>query len=116
MVPGAKEAVGVAVSVMGVLVACPASTVDVACRITGVSLALDGGSVGTGGVSLGVEAKIAVWVKFGVGNVNGVGDGAPRIEQAFKKRVSITIKANNRGFIDPFLPQQNKFTGILHYP
>jgi hypothetical protein len=72
--------------------------------------------VGTRGVSLGVEAKIAVWVKFGVGKVNGVGEAAPRSEQALRESASMTIKAKIRGFMDSFLPQQNKLKSILHYP
>jgi hypothetical protein len=42
-----------------------------------VAVPASGGSVGGGSVSVGVAAKIAVWVRFGVGKVNGVGEAAP---------------------------------------
>jgi hypothetical protein len=60
VVPGAKEGVGVTVAATGVLVGSPASTVEVTWTTTGVSVVSPGGGVGTGGVSLGVAAKMAV--------------------------------------------------------
>jgi hypothetical protein len=93
VVPGGSDAVGEGKATASVLVDAPERTVDVACPTTGVSLVSIAGSVGTGGVSLGVDAKIAVWVKFGVGKVNGVGEAAPSTEHAFSTspRVSRNI-------------------------
>ena len=94
VVPGGRDAVGEGDAAITVLVDSPGRTVEVTCAMTGVSLASKGASVGTGGVSLGVDAKIAVWVRFGVGKVNGVGEAAPRTEQAFKTRLRTTSNVN----------------------
>jgi hypothetical protein len=51
-----------------------------------------GGSVGGGSVSVGVAAKIAVWVRLGVGNVNGVGEAAPGSVHPLKKSSVAAIK------------------------
>jgi hypothetical protein len=61
-----------------------------------VTVIVDSGGtcVSGGGVSLGVVAKIAVWVRLGVGKVNGVGETAPGSVQAARLAAKIEDTSN----------------------
>ena len=81
-------AVGIPVTAVDVAVAAGWVSTPPGVTIRGVGEYSTGGKVGGIEVSVGVAWNIAVWVRLGVGKVNGVGEEAPGSVQDAPTNVS----------------------------